>query len=314
MNNVTIFGESAGSLNTSVLTATPMSKGLFRRAIGQSGAVILNGDPLSLTDAEKDGETLAAQWGAPSGSSVSDLRTASVGDVLKARNWNAALPPSLGVVIDGFVFAESPATTFSASKGHRVALLMGSNTRDQVFPVPEDVGKAIVDVYGPLAARARALYEAVPDPMYGTPSQQWSVDTTFRCPTVAQLVWHSAAGNPVFHYEFARVPPGREHVGATHSSDLAYVFGTLDTGISGPGGRATPNAVDTRVSEQMQRYWTNFARTGNPNGAGLPVWPQFEARRQTYMQFTDAGPIVKDGLRRQFCEVFIENVNRLMAR
>ena len=77
-SNVTIFGESAGSVDVSVLMATPLSKGLFRRAIGQSGAVILNGNPLSRTDAEKDGVTLAAQWGVPSGASVGDLRSVSV--------------------------------------------------------------------------------------------------------------------------------------------------------------------------------------------------------------------------------------------
>ena len=261
-NNVTIFGESAGSLDTSVLIATPLSKGLFRRAIGQSGAVILNGDPLSRTVAEKDGVSLAARWGVPSGASASDLRAASVMDVLKARNWDGAPPPSLGVVVDGYLFREMPVTTFSASKGHRVALLMGSNTRDRVFPIPEDLNKAIIDAYGPLAERARGLYETAPDPLYGTPSEQWSVDTTFRCPTVAQLAWHAAVGNPVFQYEFARVPPGREHVGATHSSDVAYVFGTLDKGVSGPGGPAMPNAVDIRLSEQMQRYLDQFCKDG----------------------------------------------------
>jgi para-nitrobenzyl esterase len=314
-NNVTIFGESAGSLDVSVLMATPLSKGLFRRAIGQSGAVvILNGDPLSRTDAEQDGVILAARWGAPSGASASDLRAASVGDVLKARNWNGGDPPSLGIVIDGYAFPEMPAATFSAGKAHRVALLLGSNTRDRVFPLPEDLNKAIINAYGPLAARARDLYDTAPDPLYGTPSEQWNTDTTFRCSTVAQLAWHAAAGNSVFQYEFARVPPGREPVGATHSSDVAYVFGTLDKGIGGPGGPAAPNAVDTRLSEQMQQYWTNFAKTGNPNGAGLPTWPQFDGHQRTYMQLTDAGPIAKDGLRRPFCDLFIENVKRLMAQ
>jgi para-nitrobenzyl esterase len=64
----------------------------------------------------------------------------------------------------------------------------------------------------------------------------------------------------------------------------------------------------------MQRYWTNFAKTGDPNGGQLPVWPTFDVSSRAYIQFTDAGPVAKDGLRRPFCDLFIENVKRRMAR
>jgi para-nitrobenzyl esterase len=153
------------------------------------------------------------------------------------------------------------------------------------------------------------------DPLYGTPADQWNIDTSYRCATVAQLLWHSAAGNPAFQYEFARVPPGREARGSIHGLELSYVFGTLDRGVrvfSPPPAR--PNAVDAQISEVMQQYWTNFAKTGNPNGGQLPAWPKFVAPSRAYIQFTDAGPIAKEGLRRPFCDLFIENVKRLMTR
>ena len=77
---------------------------------------------------------------------------------------------------------------------------------------------------------------------------------------------------------------------------------------------ARMNATDAELSDAMQRYWTNFAKTGDPNGAGLPVWPRFDPERRAYIQFTDAGPFVKEGLRRQQCDLFIENVKRQMQR
>jgi para-nitrobenzyl esterase len=72
--------------------------------------------------------------------------------------------------------------------------------------------------------------------------------------------------------------------------------------------------VDKQISDIMQQYWTNFAKTGDPNGAGLPVWPKFDPASRAYIQFTDAGPIAKEGLRRAYCDLFIENVKRFMAK
>jgi para-nitrobenzyl esterase len=323
-NNVTIFGESAGSLDVSVLMTSPLSQGLFRRVIGESGAVILAGDPLTLAQAEKRGEILAARWKVPAGASVTDLRAVSATDVLKAEpNYLATVSttfPNLGITIDGYVFPKKPAEVFASGQEHRIALLLGNNSRERIpgSPPPNapgsDLKKAIEEAYGPIAARALRLYAGAADPLYGTTADQWATDTSFRCSAVAQLAWHSAAGNPTFEYEFARVPPGREAVGSTHASEVSHVFGTLDRGIAGVGPPAQPNGVDMQVSEVMQQYWTNFAKTGNPNVPQLPVWPKFTVSSRAYIQFTDAGPIAKEGLRRPFCDLFIENVKRLIAQ
>ena len=88
----------------------------------------------------------------------------------------------------------------------------------------------------------------------------------------------------------------------------------IAAGISGPGKPARPNATDATVSDLMQRYWTNFAKTGTPNGPGLPEWPAFKTPRQAYLHIADERPVMKEGLRRPFCDLYAENVKRSLAR
>ena len=203
-------------------------------------------------------------------------------------------------------------------KQHHVALLHGSNSRDaDLFGLPKDLNATIDGTYGSLAQQARTLYAGEADPIYGPPASQWVTDTAFRCPAVATLLWHSAAGNPSYQYEFARALTGLESTGAFHSQEMAYVFGTVERGVAVVPPRLEihpTNAVDRQISDVMQQYWTNFAKTGDPNGPGLPVWPKFDSSSRAYIQFTDAGPIAKEGLRRAYCDLFIENVKRFMAR
>jgi para-nitrobenzyl esterase len=165
-------------------------------------------------------------------------------------------------------------------------------------------------MYGPLAVRAVALYgldsgaTENPDPLYGGPGAQWVVDSLYRCPVVAQLAWHAAAGNPAYEYQYDHAPPGREALGAVHGAEVAYVFGALGANAVG---------VDRDISAVMEQYWTNFAKTGNPNGAGLPQWPSFDGKARGYLEFTDSGPVAREGLRGSFCDLYIDNVKRLLT-
>ena len=320
--NVTIFGESAGSLDVSALMTSPLSKGLFQRAIAQSGAVILAGDPLVLSQAEKRGEAAATRWAGSEAASLGALRALSTTQILEAepdfvRNADPTgrAFPNLGITVDGYVFPRRPADVFAAGQQHGVPFLLGNNAHE-VIPgtqPPTDLKKAIADLYGPLAARAEALYGGT-DPVPNTAAAQWATDTSFRCPTIAQSLWHAAAGHATYAYEFARVAAGREAMGATHAADVSYVFGTLDRGVGGIGPRAKATDVDVRVSDVMQRYWTKFAKTGNPNDGELPKWPRFDSASRAYLEFSDAGPLAKEGLRRPQCDLFIDHVGGPKAK
>jgi para-nitrobenzyl esterase len=89
-------------------------------------------------------------------------------------------------------------------------------------------------------------------------------------------------------------------VGTPHSGELQYVFGKR-----GVKETADPNL---KLTEQVQRYWTNFAKTGDPNGSNLPVWPKYDVVRRAYLELTNAGPIIKSNLRKPFCELFLKKV------
>ena len=296
---------------------SPLSQGLFHRVIGESGPVV---DPPMLAEGEKKGEDLARKLTTASQPGLKGLRALSSAELQKATGQGLSfLGPMLGVVVDGWVFPESPMKVFAEGKEHRVGLLLGSNARElqrPFFPMSGTLVEAITEQYGPLADRALAAYglkdgaEPQPDPLLGTVLAQWATDSQFRCGGVAQLVWHAGAGNPGYQYQFSRATPGREAAGAAHGNEVAYVFGNLGRAASAPKYDAT----DQQVSAAMQKYWTNFAKTGDPNGGGLPRWPKFEPAKRAYLEFTDAGPVVREGLRRQVCDLYTENLKRLMAK
>ncbi len=314
--NVTIFGESAGSLDVNVLMTSPLSRGLFHRVIGESGPVI---DAPPMAEMEKKGEELARRLTTPSLPGLKGLRALPAADLHKATSQGLAfLGPTLGVVVDGWVFPQSPMKVFTAGKEHRVGLLLGSNARElqrPFFPMTGTLVQAITEQYGPLADRALALYglkdgqEPAPDPLYGPVLAQWATDSQFRCGTVAELVWHTGSGNPGYQFEFARTAPGREANGAAHGTEVPYVFGNLDRVPNGPKYDAT----DQKVAADMQSYWTNFAKTGDPNGGGLPQWPKFDSAGRAYIEFTADGPAARAGLRRQVCDLYTDNLKRKIS-
>jgi para-nitrobenzyl esterase len=301
---VTVFGQSAGGSNTAMMLVSPLSKGLFARAIEESGTVI-GGARLTpaLAEAERRGLEFAAKMHAPSTGALAYMRSLPAAEVLEAS------PPyglgGIGPVVDGYVITDVPGKSFAEGREHRLPLLIGNNARERPFDGGEDaLRKAIEEFYKDLAPRASALYANAPAyAPYGDAGAQFLTDSFNRCPSVAIAGFHAGAGNPVWEYEFSHAFPGATN-GAVHSGELRYVFGVFP-----PGTAAEP---ERKISDGMQTYWTNFARTGDPNGAGLPVWPRFDSKARGYLEFTDAGPVAKQNLRGAFCQLWSEFLKQKM--
>jgi para-nitrobenzyl esterase len=314
---VTIFGESAGSFDVSFLMTSPLARGLFKRAIAESGAVTTLGRARSLTEAERDGAQLMSRLNVSSAGDLGTLRKLPAPELFKIEPPYLTEPPaSLLAVVDRYVLPKQPADAFASGQAHRTPLIIGNTARERVpgTTPPSDLAEAIKATYGSSAPRALALYATAgqqalaADPSYGTPAEQWATDSSFRCSSELQALWHSAAGNDTYRYEFDRVPKGREKVGATHASELPYVFGVLVPGAQ--LADAQYDRVDADVSLTVQRYWTNFAKTGDPNANGLARWAPYERTTRPYLAFTSAGPIARAGLRRQFCDVYIDHAGQ----
>jgi len=323
--NVTIFGQSAGAVDVNVLMASPQAKGLFHKVIAESGTVTrapddatmrMTGlgavmsprsgntysDALPLAEAEKTGAQLFP-------GSLKQLRAMPAAELLRITAApRMSIGPANGIIVDGWVLPKPPAEAFARGEQQRVPLLIGNNSRERTpQTTPEELSKAVDAMYGPFASRAFAMYTSsnpsAPDPLYGTSGAQWVVDTMYRCPVVVQLNWHAAAGNTGYEYQFDRAAPGREAAGSTHGAEVSYVFGNLSANYA---------AADRDISSAIQQYWTNFAKTGDPNGAGLPKWPKYDATARGYLEFTDNGPVAREGLRRAYCDLYVQNAQRLM--
>jgi len=316
--NVTIFGESAGSMDVNTLVTMPMSKGLFARAIAESGAA---GDAQPLAEAEKKGEALAARLNTTGDGTLAKLRAAASEDIVKASATSQGPGGGgmLGINVDGWVLPESPSKAFAAGHENKVSLLFGNNSQElqkPFGPMSADLRATIIKQFGPLADLALAAYglngavDPVPDPEYGTVGAQWATDSTFRCATVQELSWHTAAGNTAYEYQFSLSVHGKESEGASHASEIPFVFGTL------PVWQQMRNydLSDRQYAPLIQQYWVNFAKTGDPNGGSLVKWPKFDPVARGYLDFLDAGPVAKEGLRRPVCDLYIENQKRLWAQ
>jgi para-nitrobenzyl esterase len=199
-------------------------------------------------------------------------------------------------------------------------MIIGSNGRDSpgyrpLVATPDDIRAAMAGrisafygTYPDLAEQASKAYGVVSggsitvgNAPYGPPDLQLAVDLGFRCEAVALNRWHSAAA-PTWQYEFTA---GTNAHPPTHSAELDFVFGYLRDQAADP--------VLVKLSAQMQQYWTNFSKTGDPNGPGLPRWAKYDAGARAYVDFSNEGSVAKADLRGSTCPLYVEKLTRDIA-
>jgi para-nitrobenzyl esterase len=273
--NVTIFGESVGASAVVALMAAPAARGLFHKAIGESVGALESG--LLSQDSLEDRERHDAAWVASLGvKSLAELRALSAEKILAAANVSGAL--RFSPVVDGRLLTEPIAATYAAGRQAQVPLLAGWN-RDENTSLATDMTPEKWRAYAAENFKARAaeflsLYPGKTDQQAWRSAADYGGDAFVAFHTWRWIEAQTNAGeSPTwrYHLELAALP-SKYHtdVAVFHSDDIEYVFGTLDTR---PGETIRPE--DRRLSEQMMGYWTNFAKTGDPNGPGLPVWPRY---------------------------------------
>jgi para-nitrobenzyl esterase len=289
---VTIFGESAGSWSVNVVQATPLAKGLFRSAIGESGGQFAR--VTTLADAERAGAALAKSLGADS---LSALRA------VPAEKLSAVPAFRTGVNVDGYVLPEDVRSIFDAKKQSNVPVIVGSNANEwTTLSNPAQFPKTVEAYHKYLESQfgdgARQLDEAYPvktDADINDAMLALGRDRTFTLEmrTWARMV--TAAGKSAFVYQFSHVPPSprAKEWGAYHASEISYVFGNLR------GRGFTYTDADRQLSDQMSRYWVNFATTGDPNGKSLPMWKPYDAANEPYLDLGDSVQVKQHLLKAQ---------------
>ncbi len=306
-DRVTIFGESAGSWSVHTLVASPLARGLFHRAIGESGGVFGSyGATPALKTVEAEGERFGvALVGAdgPADVTLAAMRAASADDVMatiRTPEGRVRTRP----VVDGWVLPDTALAIFESGQQNRVPVIVGWNADEGSLAVRNapaevdayrtwaratygDAADAFLQVYEgttPEAATA-AFLKAYGDQNFGWEMRQW-----------ARLT--QTAGQPAYLYHFSRVPP-ESATGVYHAAEIRYVFDNLRA----PGGRHAYTEIDARVSDLMASYWVSFAATGDPNADGLQAWPAYTAAGDQLMEFGDTAE-VRHGFRKAELDYF----------
>ena len=288
--NVTIAGESAGSQDVSLLLAAPAARGLFEKAIMESGTPGFGMPFRSLKDAERLG--MQADDLAKAGGNIERLRAMSIPALLAVDlklHDDAMVSDSmtwLRITVDEKVLPADPRALLQQAPPRPV--IIGSN-KVEFGSDREHRDAFIAKAFGPNAEAARAYYRAdgpdLPeDPDLGSLDEQIGTDVTFRCPAehLAELL--SAKGAPVWRYEFNFAPNGGK---TSHAAEIPYAFGesSFASGLS------------------LKPYWIAFIRSGDPNAEGLPQWRPYNPQTREHVLFDAKGATIEGPLRPQLCSL-----------
>ena len=302
--NVTLFGESAGAIDAGRLMTSPLAAGLFKHVISESGPAFDSGQ--TLTQAETFGTAVSAlATGDAQATALQKLRALPATDIeaLVAKAKEHFPSDITSATADGWVLPMSPRQAFITGSIQKVDLLIGLNGREfsafRLAAAAADKSSASSSGATDSGAVKKSLDAARPYfGLWANPAfalyfgrillhKNIGLDATANdligaCPIGAMASLTHASGSQVFTYRFDRTIPGRgeAELGAFHSLEVPYVFGSLRD----KEWQWLPStADDALLSDLVQTYWTNFAKTGNPNASGLPIWPAWDDDEKAFL-------------------------------
>ncbi len=329
--NVTIFGFSAGGVSVHSLLTIPAARGLFHKAISESGGgrdgVLTgrpiskeNADPFYIVSAETIGKNFARKKGitGTDANALAKLRALSVEEIVdggQETDGQGGPRTYAGPILDGKLVVETAEIAYKSGRQSMVPLMIGNCSAEigGNFVNNSDSSEGFFNLFGELKEEAKAAYDPNGDKSFAEIITRFNTDWVWGEPARMTARYFTAMNQPVYMYHFDYVPEAfrqRARFGAGHGSEVDYVFNTL----SARRGGVPVSQEEQELANIMNSYWVNFAKSANPNGAGLPVWPAYNLQDEKILDIqADGKPVGKHDPRKARFDI-IEKAGLLRVR